>query len=125
MLLCQPMPRSINVVIALSLVACGDKKQADPPAKPAETKPTETKPTETKPVSREDAFLAQMTGFRDRLCACKAGDTACADKVNADYTIWFNAAPDDLWHDPEMKKKMTPISEQFVACMTTAMTAPK
>jgi hypothetical protein len=97
------------VLIAVSLVAfagCGGKKK-----------------------SAVDTS-AKMTEFKDAMCKCKAGETACAQKVVDDQKKWADemakTADKDAKPDPaeaaEMAKKMEPIMADYTKCMTAAMT---
>ena len=78
---------------------------------------------------------ADMTGkyteFKDAMCKCKAGDAACANKVQEDMNKWTKeqaasmgteAAKMDPKEAEEMTKKITPIMTEYGKCMTAAMT---
>ena len=74
-------------------------------------------------------MTGKYTEFKDAMCACKAGDTACAKKVSEDMAKWAadmakSAEKDKV--DPaeaaEMAKKLEPINTELAKCMTAAMT---
>ena len=69
-------------------------------------------------------MTAKMTEYKNQMCACKAGDKACADKVNEDMKKWSDEHAKGAEHkaDPEMAKKMEPITKEFGDCMMKAMT---
>lgn len=69
-------------------------------------------------------MMAKMTEYKNQMCACKAGDKACADKVNADMKTWSDQHAKTGEHNasPEMAKKMEPVTKEFADCMMKAMT---
>lgn len=69
-------------------------------------------------------MMAKMTEYKNQMCACKAGDKACADKVSADMKAWSDQHAKSGEHkaDPEMAKKMEPVTKEFGDCMMKAMT---
>ena len=69
-------------------------------------------------------MVAKMTEYKNQMCACKAGDKGCADKVNADMQKWREQHAKGGEHkaDPEMAKKMEPITKEFADCMAKATT---
>ena len=73
----------------------------------------------------------KYTEFKDNMCKCKAGDSACAQKVSDDMTKWAaeqaktmgtEAAKMDPKEAEEMAKTITPIMTEYTKCMTAAMT---
>lgn len=78
-----------------------------------------------------DEYLSKMEGWKTDICKCKAGETACAQKVLDDqkkYTDEMAKKTDkDAKPDPaaaaEMMKKLEPITAEFNKCKTAAMTA--
>ena len=73
----------------------------------------------------------KYTEFKDAMCKCKAGDSACANKVQEDMNKWTQeqaktmgteAAKMDPKEAEEMTKKITPIMTDYGKCMTAAMT---
>jgi len=69
-------------------------------------------------------MMGKMTDLKNRMCACSAGDKACADKINDEMKKWSeeHAKKGDHAADPEMTKKMDPINKELADCMTKAMT---
>ena len=69
-------------------------------------------------------MTAKMTEYKNQMCACKPGDKVCADKVNEDMKKWSEQHAKSGEHkaDPEMAKKMEPITKEFGECMMKAMT---
>lgn len=69
--------------------------------------------------------VAKMTELKNKMCACSAGDKACADKVNEDMKKWSDEHAKGGGHasDPATAQKLEPISREFGECMTKAMTA--
>lgn len=69
-------------------------------------------------------MMGKMTEYKNQMCACKAGDKACADKVNEDMKKWSDQHAKGGEHkaDPEMAKKMEPVTKEFADCMMKAMT---
>ena len=70
-------------------------------------------------------MIGTMTGFKNRMCACTAGDQACAEKINEEMRTW-NAEHAEMGGDhaadPEMAKKMDPIHKQLADCTVRATT---
>lgn len=71
-----------------------------------------------KPPGVMDQLLADMIGFKDRMCACK--DKDCANAVNADWNRWTQdmsklAGMDDK-PDEEVVKQFTDAMQAFTAC---------
>lgn len=68
-------------------------------------------------------MMAKMTEYKNQMCACKAADKACADKVNEDMKKWSEQQSKSGEHkaDPEMAKKMEPVTKEFGDCMMKAM----
>lgn len=68
-------------------------------------------------------MMAKMTELKNKMCECKAGDKACADKVNEDMRKWTEQHAKSGQHaaDPEMAKKMEPLSREIGECMMKAM----
>ncbi len=71
-------------------------------------------------------MTGKMTEFKDAMCKCKAGDSACANKVLEDQKKWADgmakSADKGAKADPEMAKKLEPITAEYGKCMTAAMT---
>jgi hypothetical protein len=70
--------------------------------------------------------VAKLGEFRDRMCKCKAGDKACADKVSEEVTAWSlelarNGSEFDDTPDPELMKRASEITSQYAECATKAM----
>jgi hypothetical protein len=80
-----------------------------------------------------DDAVAKMAQFKDAMCKCGEGDTACANKVLDDQKKYGEEmaknADKDAKPDPDMAKKMEPIMAEYTKCSTKAMTpkaeAPK
>ena len=97
----------LTTVSILALAGCGKKKAGD------------------------SDMTAKYTEFKDAMCKCKAGDSACAKKVTDDQMKWgqemAKTADTNAKVDPneaaEMAKKMEPIMAEYNKCMTAAMTA--
>src|SRR5579883_3478863 len=74
-----------------------------------------------------DDMLKKMTEMKEAMCKCGEGDSACANKVLEEQKKWGeemaksggdkNAAP-----DPELQKKLEPISAEMSKCTNRAMT---
>jgi len=75
-------------------------------------------------------YVAKMEGWKTDMCKCKAGDSACSQKVLDDQKKYADemakTADKDAKPDPaeaaEMAKKMEPIMAEYTKCMTAAMT---
>jgi hypothetical protein len=67
-----------------------------------------------------DAWLGQMSGFRDRACACR--DAACADAVTADFQTWAHAAPNVRTSQEEIRRIQT-TGREIGACLEDARRA--
>jgi hypothetical protein len=75
-------------------------------------------------------YVAKFEGWKTDMCKCKAGDTACSQKVLDDQKKYADemakTADKDAKPDPaeaaEMAKKMEPIMAEYTKCMTAAMT---
>jgi phage gp16-like protein len=94
---------TISFVIALSLGAFGCKKGGG-----------------------GDDAVKKMTEFKDAMCKCGDGDTACAQKVLDDQKKYGEEmaknADKDAKPDPDMAKKMEPIMADYTKCSVKAMT---
>ncbi|HTL38022.1 MAG TPA: hypothetical protein VL326_33050 [Kofleriaceae bacterium] len=91
--------------------------------------PTTDKPAD-KPAGKAGGYytqmVAKMTGFKERMCACK--DQACIDGVSKDMTDWSlaqanNTTADMSDYNDAMAKQLTDVMEAYTKCMTDAMTA--
>lgn len=67
-------------------------------------------------------MMAKMTDLKNKMCECKAGDRACAEKVNEDMRKWGEQnSKGGHTTNPEMAKKMEPVTREFGECMMKAM----
>ena len=82
-------------------------------------------------TSKWSDYSPKYTAFRDAMCRCKAGDSACAQKVSDEITAWATqmaktaraeAAKMSPKEAEAMLKKITPIMTDYTRCMTAAMT---
>jgi hypothetical protein len=76
-----------------------------------------------------DAQMVKLTEFKDRMCACKPGDSECVTKVSDDMTKWStdmakNMDASDVSPDAAAMKKMTDVSTAMGDCMSKAMMPP-
>jgi len=73
-----------------------------------------------------DEAVKKMGEFKDAMCKCGDGDTACAQKVVDDQKKYADemakSADKDAKPDPELAKKMEPIMAEYTKCATKAMT---
>ena len=73
-----------------------------------------------------DEAVKKMGEFKDAMCKCGEGDTACAQKVVDDQKKYADemakSADKDAKPDPELAKKMEPIMAEYTKCATKAMT---
>jgi hypothetical protein len=69
--------------------------------------------------------MERMREFKDRMCACKAGDKPCADKVQDELIRWSTetakTASDPERLDERTMKEMTEIGTQYAECIQIAM----
>jgi hypothetical protein len=83
------------------------------------------KATATLTSMNVDQVFADMTKFKDQLCACK--DAACAQKVSDDMTKWSQELTKREKDPPKLTEEQTrraaDIGEQMGNCMQTAMGA--
>jgi Bacterial extracellular solute-binding protein len=69
-----------------------------------------------------DEALGVLSGFRDRMCACK--DKACASKVSEDMTRWsqeYANTTDKTPPNDATTKRLAAIAEDLGKCMTQVM----
>jgi len=75
-------------------------------------------PPTVRPPGAVDAFLDEMAGFRDQMCACK--DTACGDRVQADWTRWTDSMAKsigtDYKPDDDQMKQMSDLMQKYMEC---------
>jgi hypothetical protein len=69
--------------------------------------------------------MAKMEGFKTAMCACKAGDKACAEKVEKDMKTYSDAmkgkGDKDAKVSEEDTKKMMATMTEYAKCQQTAM----
>jgi len=68
--------------------------------------------------------MAKMEGFKNDMCKCKAGDKACAEKVQKDMTAWMDSMKGkekDMKSSPEDEKKGQALMQEMMKCQQTAM----
>ncbi|MEO8703389.1 MAG: hypothetical protein ABI867_25305 [Kofleriaceae bacterium] len=122
-------------VLVVVLVGCGGTaKPAEapisnaPPAGTVEAPP----PPPPKPKSPAEEALALYEQWTNEMCACPAGDLACAKKItdaqikwgeeqarNADRTARIDPKEAEM-----MAAKLKPIMDRFTKCVMVAMTPP-
>jgi hypothetical protein len=120
------------------------KKFEEKASKNKDTKPTEAQEKKMDAIEKEtnaceekleaadakgqaDAYMKDMNGFADAMCACK--DMECANGVNDKMTKWSEeltkkAGDRAPKFDEETMKKMTEVSTRLGECMTKASTPP-
>jgi hypothetical protein len=113
---------------ALALAACGGGQKTEP-AGPGTAQgsaignraPADTAPP--KPTSDLEIAMAEMKGFRDKICACV--DAACVQKVADDMTAWGQEMQKKLGDKPkfteDQQTQLQQIGQQMGECMTKAM----
>jgi len=71
------------------------------------------------------AAMAKMEGFKNDMCKCKAGDKACAEKVEKDMKAYGESMkgkdPDPKSVTEADKKKMMDMMTEMGKCQQTAM----
>ena len=76
-------------------------------------------------------LTGKYTEFKDAMCKCKAGDSACAQKVLDDQKMWSeqlaakadkNAKVVEPAEAAAAAKKLEPIMAEMTKCTTAAMT---
>lgn len=113
---------------ALALVACGGGQKTEPTGPGAgqgsaigNTAPADTPPP--KPTSDLDTAIAEMKGFRDKMCACV--DAACTQKVADEMTAWGEEMQKKLGDKPtfseDQQKQLQAIGQQMGECMMKTM----
>jgi hypothetical protein len=69
--------------------------------------------------------MAKMEGYKNDMCKCKAGDKACAEKVEKDMKAYQDSMkgkePDPKAISDADKKKMMEMGAELVKCTQTAM----
>src|SRR5258705_12614010 len=74
-----------------------------------------------------DDAVKKMADFKDAMCKCGEGDTACAQKVLDDQKKYgeemAKTADKDAKPDPDLAKKMEPLKADHTKCAAKAMTA--
>ncbi len=73
-----------------------------------------------------DDAVKKFAEFKDAMCKCGEGDTACANKVLDDQKKYgeemAKSTDKDAKPDPDLAKKMEPIMAEYTKCSTKAMT---
>jgi hypothetical protein len=72
--------------------------------------------------------MAKMDGFKTQMCACKASDKACAEKVEKDMNSYLDSMKGkekdkDMKPSPDDEKHMTTTMTDYGKCRQTAMGA--
>lgn len=76
-------------------------------------------------------MVAAYIKFKDDMCRCAAGDSACAQRVSDDMTAWASEMAKTMGSqaeklDPKEVERMvqliTPVMTDYTKCMTAAMT---
>ena len=70
--------------------------------------------------------MAKMEGFKNDMCKCKAGEKACAEKVEKDMKAWMESMKGkekDMKSSPEDEKKGGAIMTDLMKCQQAAMGA--
>jgi hypothetical protein len=69
--------------------------------------------------------MAKVEGFKNDMCKCKAGDKACAEKVQKDMLAWADSMkgkmPDEKSMSDADKKKGEENRKEMEKCQNTAM----
>jgi hypothetical protein len=71
--------------------------------------------------------MGKMEGFKTAMCACKAGDKACAEKVDKDMKTYgesMKGKDKDAKLSPDDEKKMMAVVTEYGKCQQAAMTDP-
>jgi hypothetical protein len=66
-----------------------------------------------------DAVLQKYQEITDQACQCRAGDTACAQKVSDDLTKWAQAQPAKTTTQPD--PRLEEVVKRLTECITNAM----
>jgi hypothetical protein len=106
---------------ALALAACGGGQKTEPAGPQngalANKAPADTPPPQ--PTSDLDVAMAEMKGFRDKICACL--DAACTQKVSDEMTAWGQEMQKKLGDKPkfsdEQMKDLQAVGQQMGECM--------
>jgi hypothetical protein len=125
------MTAHLGLVLALLVAACATHSTpAEPPRNVAPVSAVAEAPPEPPapaPGTPEHAVY-QIEQFTQRMCACPAGDTACADKVQTDVTRWGTEMAKTAAHDQlpseQLVRQMQVATEHYATCMVAAMTPP-
>jgi hypothetical protein len=72
--------------------------------------------------------IAKVEGFKTAMCACKAGDKACAEKVEKDMKAYMDSMQGKGEKDAKVsaddEKKMTAVMGDYMKCQQAATTDP-
>jgi hypothetical protein len=120
------------VGILVLAVACGGGA-AKPAAPIANAKPGSAAPVEEpapKPRSDMEEAFAKYESWTKQMCACPAGDTACAQRITDDQIKWAEEWAKRPGHNRKIDPKeselaaerMKPIMEEYTKCAMKAMT---
>jgi hypothetical protein len=65
---------------------------------------------------KSNDLVGKLQGFKDQMCACKPGDSACADKVSAAEEAWEKDAKKGDKPDSDTMKKLDELDHQMSDC---------
>lgn len=116
----RSMVKTLLLIVALA--ACKSK----PPQEPQPLQQSsQAEPKQAKEPFSVQGVIAKMEGFKGDMCRCKAGDKACADKVEQamkDYAESMKGTEMEHQRLAEAdEKKMVEIMTGMVQCQQTAM----
>jgi hypothetical protein len=104
------------------VVACGGGK-APEPVTPTTAAPPADAPAPAFCVAA-DCAADQMKQFTEAVCAC--ADSACATKLNQDFTAWGAAmAKANVAMPEDQSKQITELATRFMDCYQNLYIAPK
>lgn len=70
--------------------------------------------------SKGDDLTGKMSAFKDQMCACKPGDSACADKVDKEEDAWEESVQKGDKPSDDTLKKLDEIKDKYRDCKHAA-----